>query len=71
MWWWLEHAHDINHVVPFSHQLTLKLFILYSVEFSNQIIELSFQLGNRLACDLHEGLESIFKSGLWYRLIVG
>jgi hypothetical protein len=42
----------INHVMPLSHQLTLKLFFLYSVEFSNQIIDLSFHLGKSLMCEL-------------------
>jgi hypothetical protein len=32
----------INHVVPFSHHLTLKLFFLYFGDFSNQRFKLSF-----------------------------
>ena len=42
MWWWLGYTHDkitnsflINHVASFSHQLTLKLFFVYSVIFNN------------------------------------
>jgi hypothetical protein len=42
----------INHVVPLSHQLTLELFFLYSVEFNNQIIDLFFHLDKRLMCEL-------------------
>jgi hypothetical protein len=42
----------INHVVPLSHQLTLKLFFLYSVEFNNQIINFSFHLDNSLMREL-------------------
>jgi len=42
----------INHVVPSSHQLTLKLLFLYSVEFNNQIIDFCFHHGNSLMREL-------------------
>jgi hypothetical protein len=42
----------INLVMPFSHQLTLKLFFLQYVEFNNQIIDLFFFLGKSLMCEL-------------------